>query len=320
MNIVFTYHNGDCELAMESAKAIVAQGINLRHKATICCTNGTALVSEITEELKKVFPVVGRIAAQDSFDGWPLGPNQMFSDASNYCFQHEDPWMFWEPDCVPMRQNWVDTLEKEFLREPTKIMGSLIEGGTAPSGKSVHRLIVGSAVYPAKFLYGCTIAANLYNYNLRYRDAKAVPEPWDVRCRWEFLKYGRNTKLIQACWKSCAYRPSGNGIIFSACNADAEDIQSVTCPDKTVNPDAIIIHGCKDGSLHRMIYQPQVKPESVNVTYHVVKPLTSNVIVYGEKEKEEAQKFLNKLANLAVKKKVTKKRKTTKKKTPPCKK
>jgi hypothetical protein len=252
MNIVFAYHDGDAELAMASAEAIAAQGINMRHRATICASNGTPLVSQIKKKLEQVFPTVERIVAQEGFDGWPLGPNQLFSDASNYCFMRDDPWMFWEPDCVPMVSNWVDILDKEFARDQTKIMGCLLEGGVAPSGKTVHRLIVGSAIYPAKFLYGCTVAANLFNYNLRYRDAKAVPEPWDVRCRWEFLKFGRNTELIKTYWKSCKYRIEGGAIVFSAENQEAEDIQHVTCPDKTVSPKAVVVHGCKDGSLHKM--------------------------------------------------------------------
>ena len=55
----------------------------MRHKATVCATNDTALIYEITEELKKGFPEVGRIVAQDGYNGWPLGPNQMFSDAAS---------------------------------------------------------------------------------------------------------------------------------------------------------------------------------------------------------------------------------------------
>ena len=265
MNIVFSYHGGDAELAMESAKAIAAQGMNMRHKATICATNGTPLISQITKKLEEVFPSVNRIIAQEGFDGWPLGPNQLFADSSNYCFGQDDPWMFWEPDCVPMVNNWVDLLDKEFAKDRTKIMGCLLEGGLAPSGKTVHRLIVGSAVYPAKFLYGCTVAANLFNYNLRYREAGSTPEPWDVRCRWEFLKYGRNTDLIKTYWKSCQYRTEGGAIVFSAENKDAEDVQCVTCPDKTVFPKAVVVHGCKDGSLHKMAQEgfPMPKDNSV---------------------------------------------------------
>jgi hypothetical protein len=255
MNIVFSYHEGDSLLALESAKAIGACGMNMRHKATICCEENTPLIPEITNELKRVFPEVKRIVAQDGFNGWPLGPNQMFAEASTYCYSFDEPWMFWEPDCVPMIRGWIDELEKEFNKDKGKIMGCLLEGGVAPSGKNVYRLIVGSAVYPSKFLNGCTIAANLYNYNLRYRDAGSNPEPWDVRCRWEFLRFGRNTDLIKAYWKSCNYQRKNGEIVFFAESPDAQDIQAVTCPSKTVDPRAVVVHGCKDGSLHKMIQE-----------------------------------------------------------------
>ena len=252
MNIVFSYHNGDAELALLSAKAITAMGINMRHKAIVCAPEETALTHEITEELKKSFPEVGRIFAQDGFNGWPLGPNQMFSDASTYCYNYQEPWYFWEPDCVPMGKDWVDKLEKEFNKEPNKIMGSLVGGGMASNGKNVYKLIVGSAIYPAKFLDYCGLAASLYNYNVAYRTSGVVPEPWDVRCRWVFLQHGRNTELIKSYWKSVNYQWKDGNIVFFAEDPEAQAIQGVTCPDRTVTSEALVVHGCKDGSLHRM--------------------------------------------------------------------
>ena len=252
MNIVFAYHNGDAELAMLSAKAITAMGINMRHKAIVCAPEETALTYEITEELKKSFPEVGRIVAQDGFNGWPLGPNQMFSDASTHCYRYQEPWYFWEPDCVPMAKNWVDKLEKEFKTEPNKIMGSLIGGGMASNGKSVYRLIVGSAIYPSKFLDYCGLASSLYNYNVAYRASGSIPEPWDVRCRWVFLQHGRNTELIKSYWKSVNYQWKDGKIVFFAEDPEAQAIQGVTCPDRTVTSEALVVHGCKDGSLHKM--------------------------------------------------------------------
>ena len=252
MNIVFAYHNGDAELALLSAKAITAMGINMRHKATVCATNDTALLFDIIEELKKTFPEVGRIIAQDGFNGWPLGPNQMFSDASTYCYNYQEPWYFWEPDCVPMGKDWVDKLEKEFKSEPNKIMGSLVGGGMASNGKNVYRLIVGSAIYPAKFLDYCGLAASLYNYNVAYRTSGVIPEPWDVRCRWVFLQHGRNTELIKSYWKSVNYQWKDGNIVFFAEDPEAQAIQGVTCPDRTVTSEALVVHGCKDGSLHKM--------------------------------------------------------------------
>lgn len=316
MNIVFAYHSGDCELALESAKAITANGNNMRHKATLCTTNDTALIHEVTEELKKSFPKVDRIVAQDGFNGWPLGPNQMFVDASTHCYQHEEPWYFWEPDCVPLVEGWVDKLENEFNKYPNKIMGCLIEGGTAPSGKNVYKLIVGSAVYPAKFLNYCGLAANLYNYNMAYKDVTVVPEPWDVRCRWVFMNNGRNTDLIKAYWRSCNYRYEGKSIVFSAENAEAEEIQSVTCPDKTVDSRAIVVHGCKDGSLHKMIYGAAAIEQTPNPA---VQPTDASPIVltYSKGDQQEASKFLASLKELG--KTLDKPKKPRKKKTQKCK-
>ena len=252
MNIVFAYHNGDAELALLSAKAITSMGINMRHKAIVCAPEETALTHEITEELKKSFPEVGRIFAQDGFNGWPLGPNQMFSDASTHCYRYQEPWYFWEPDCVPMAKDWVDKLEKEFKTEPNKIMGSLVGGGMASNGKNVYKLIVGSAIYPAKFLDYCGLAASLYNYNVAYRTSGVVPEPWDVRCRWVFLEHGRNTELIKSYWKSVNYQWKDGKIVFFAEDPEAQAIQGVTCPDRIVSNEALVVHGCKDGSLHKM--------------------------------------------------------------------
>lgn len=316
MNFVFAYHAGDCELAMESAKAITAMGINMRHKATVCATNDTPLIWEITKELEKSFPKVERIVAQDGFNGWPLGPNQMFVDASTYCYHYEEPWYFWEPDCVPLVEGWIDKLENEFNKHPNKIMGCLIEGGTAPSGKNVYKLIVGSAVYPAKFLNYCGLAANLYNYNIAYKDATVVPEPWDVRCRWVFMNNGRNTDLIKAYWRSCNYRYEGRSIVFSAENAEAEDIQSVTCPDKTVDSNAIVVHGCKDGSLHKMIYGAAAIEQTPSLA---VQPIDASPIVLAPSkgDQQEASKFLASLKELG--KTLDEPKKPRKKKTQKCK-
>jgi hypothetical protein len=131
-------------------------------------------------------------------------------------------------------------------------MGSLVEGGMASNGKNVYRLIVGSAIYPSKFLDYCGLAANLYNYNVAYRASGVFPEPWDVRCRWVFLQNGRNTESIKSYWKSVNYQWNGENIVFFAEDTESQAIQGVTCPDRLVSREALVVHGCKDGSLHRM--------------------------------------------------------------------
>jgi hypothetical protein len=260
MNIVFSYHNGDAELALLSAKAITAMGINMRHKATVCAINDTAFLHEITEELKKSFPEVGRIIAQDGYNNWPLGPNQMFSDAAAQCYAVNEPWMFWEPDCVPMKSGWADDLETEFRKEPA-ILGHKYEGGVATNGKNIYNMIVGSAIYPPNFLDFCPSARSLDTYNMAYRNAENYPEPWDVRCRWNFMAIGRDCPLLRTYWKSVNYQWKDGKIVFFAENSEAEAIQEVTCPDRFISSQAVVIHGCKDGSLHKMAIAGFPMPE-----------------------------------------------------------
>jgi hypothetical protein len=251
MNIVFAYHNGDADLAMESAKAITAMGLNIRHKAYVCTRQGTKDCNAITQELKKSFPEVEQLIVQDGFEGWPLGPNQMFSDVAAAMYPTGVPFYFWEPDCVPMKEGWVDDLDAEYHRK-VGIMGHLYEGGTASNGKNIYKMIVGSAVYPPNFLDFCPSAQSLSTYNLAYKNAGSIPEPWDVRCRWNFLAIGRDTPLIRTYWKSVNYQWKDGKIVFYAEDPEAQGVQEVTCPDRVISSQAVVIHGCKDGSLHKM--------------------------------------------------------------------
>jgi hypothetical protein len=251
VNIAFAYHNGDAELAMESAKAITAFGINMRHKATLCCTKDTFGASDIIHELKKSFPEVDQLFAQDGFDGWPLGPNQMFADVAAAMYSTNAPFYFWEPDCVPMKEGWADDLDAEYHKQ-VGILGHLYEGGMASNGKNIYKMIVGSAVYPPNFLDFCPSAQSLSTYNLAYRESGNVPEPWDVRCRWNFMEIGRDTPLIRTYWKSVNYQWRDGKIVFFAEDPEAQAVQGVTCPDRVISSQAVVIHGCKDGSLHKM--------------------------------------------------------------------
>lgn len=263
MNIIFAYHNGDRDLAMESAKSITSMGINMRHKAFVCATKDTALVDEITMELKKSFPEVGRIIAQDGFNGWPLGPNQMFVDASAFACQFNSSWYFWEPDCVPMKERWADAIEEEYRKDP-KIIGHIFEGGMASTGKTIYNMMVGSAVYPHNFLEFCPSAKSLSNYNLAYKQQNATPEPWDVRCRWNFLAIGRDTPLIRTYWNSVNYQWKDGNLIFFAKDPESQAVQGVTCPQRMVDPRAVVVHGCKDGSLHKMAQNGFIVPPLEN--------------------------------------------------------
>jgi hypothetical protein len=98
---------------------------------------------------------------------------------------------------------------------------------------------------------------------LAYKNAGTIPEPWDVRCRWDFMAIGRDTPLIRTYWKSVNYQWKDGKIVFYAEDPEAQAVQGVTCPDRTISSQAVVIHGCKDGSLHKMAQKGFPIPQSV---------------------------------------------------------
>ena len=86
------------------------------------------------------------IAVPSDEVGWPKAANAMFRIASLHiesCFQL--PWLWLEPDCVPMRASWLDEIALSYSRCPKKFMGALIQSSQPPM-PPVH--LAGCAVYP----------------------------------------------------------------------------------------------------------------------------------------------------------------------------
>ena len=66
------------------------------------------------------------------------------------------------------------------------------------------------------------------------------------------MEIGRDTPLIRTYWKSVNYQWKDGKIVFYAEDPEAQAVQGVTCPDRVISSQAVVIHGCKDGSLHKM--------------------------------------------------------------------
>jgi hypothetical protein len=84
--------------------------------------------------------------------GWPQGPNSMFEQVGWHLalHKHTGPWLWCEPDCIPLRTGWAAELEHEYKANalPAKkpFMGVIVKGGNAyPDHMN------GNGVYPANF-------------------------------------------------------------------------------------------------------------------------------------------------------------------------
>ena len=77
------------------------------------------------------------------------------------------------------------------------------------------------------------------------------------------MAIGRDCPLLRTYWKSVNYQWKDEKIIFFAEDPEAQAVQGVTCPDRVISSKAVVIHGCKDGSLHKMAIAGFPMPEDL---------------------------------------------------------
>ena len=153
---------------------------------------------------------------------WPMATNTLFRAACKYAEKQTKPWLWLEPDCVPIRSGWASLIEREHLTNR-----KLFTGGYFP-----HPIphLNGVAVYPAKIPF----------WTSRMLSPGAVA--FDLICAEAVLRHAHVTTLIQ---RSLAVPETNTPHTFPE-GADWKTI---------VNPWTVLFHGCKDGSLIARLYR-----------------------------------------------------------------
>ncbi len=161
--------------------------------------------------------------SQPITDGKPrsaAGANSMMRTAAWFAHLNNiGPWMFWEPDAVPLDWTWLNKLEAEYLASGKQFMGAYV--ARSASGTPEH--LTGNAIYPQDavcFAPSLSISGDL---------------AFDVAAAQEILPRAHHTKLIQHVFFYPEYP------------------HHPTFPDqdslKLIRSDAVIFHRNKDLSL-----------------------------------------------------------------------
>lgn len=200
-----------------------------------------ARLSKITRA--SVIPMEKQVAP-----GWPKSCNVQFQFAA---FQMAKsftgtPWFWMELDVSPCRTGWANALAMEYVAKGCRFLGSLVptqfvkDGGfyTLPGEETM----LGVAVYhQALGRTDCLI-----------KDLWWIDEPWDLFMRGDFKNFGwANSEVICDMWNTQNYRMEGDNIV---CETAPRDGMPIPRPRGGAVPkSAYLIHGCKDGSLPRLI-------------------------------------------------------------------
>lgn len=242
MICAFSFCDSDRDMALELARHIECLGGCRKHRAIIFHPNGVDSRS-IEDCLRGVFEAVEVVSYPPRLKGWPDGPNQAFFTAAELMHRKypKEEWLWFEADCVPTRQSWLDDIagEHRFCGQP--ILGALATTFDG-SGKVVGEHVTGVAVYPGNLLERCPPLRSIVTTTEHYRKSGGLPPAFDVYLAPYTLPLCAKTQTIRHYWKAFDFAEALDGQI--RCK-----FQQPHGASNVVDMDAALIHGCKDFTL-----------------------------------------------------------------------
>jgi hypothetical protein len=205
-------------------------------------------------DLQSIAPVTTVVSTENEFsNGWHIGPDRMFLWTVQYLDRtgNTEPWLWMEPDACPVKPKW-DTL----LADDYKAQGKPYYGYVRPtkwktpdgevSYKDGDDMLLGVAIYPPRMMQDGELVPLLND--LGHADPRVHPPvPWDIYCRWVFFRRGvHSTHLIYDRWRTHNYAHGEFDTL--TCEPMEEGAEGGVIPEESV-----LVHGCKDGSLHRLV-------------------------------------------------------------------
>lgn len=202
------------------------------------------LISDLFD--KKTFHVF----SADGELGWPAGPNFYWKETIQYLkdTDNKDPWLWMELDTLPLKPNWADTLEQEYIKQDKPCFGTIQDTTTVTKDQyliTIAKHLQGTAVYPARLDKICGI----------WEYVDQLPTAFDVVCQWEIVPETQDTPLIQQGFRTINYKLKTDP--FELKGEDNGDLNGVVTYDQPIKKEAVLHHGCKDTSLANIIVSPE---------------------------------------------------------------
>lgn len=260
MRIVVPVSSSDVHFLPDFMAALVYIGGLEDHYVTFVPTPTVAqVVKEAASKLEEICPNVNVVAlSEDPVPGWPGGCNNHFAHTCSIVAAQPEPlpWLWMEIDSVGL-EGWANKLGNAYsnLGNNRSFMGFIqphmkISAATKrPTQAPGDDRLSGVAIYPWDM-------ANRPNFAILLQDLgygnRTGGEGFDEYLRFEMKTKGSNrahTDLIDDRWNTLNYRVEDGQIV---CDSGPKD-RSERERGGIVNPQAVLVHGCKDGSLHRLV-------------------------------------------------------------------
>lgn len=159
---------------------------------------------------------------------WIEGSNAMFAAAARQVAEcYRLPWLWFEPDAVPLKQGWLNDLAGEYSLCAKRFMGAFIPSDGQENMPPIH--MAGCGIYDAL----------AWNGMQQFTAGKAA---FDIAAARYTVPRAHHTKLIQHFWGKHDLPP-----VFKEFKETGDPEN--TLPRSFIRSDAVMWHRCKDGSL-----------------------------------------------------------------------
>lgn len=206
------------------------------------------------EEAAAALGATVAITSDEFANGWPVGPDRMFIWTIRHLaeIENEQPWLWLEPDAPPVKPRWDVLLADDYRAAGKPYYGFVrptawrdAEGNLTPVGGD--NMLLGVAIYPPDMHKDKELLPLLNDLSLPR--PSHPPVPWDIYLRWHQFRRGvHSTTFIYDRWRTCNYTRGEFDEILCEPVAGERGAVGGAIPDE-----AVLVHGCKDGSLHRLV-------------------------------------------------------------------
>lgn len=212
-------------------------------------------VLELEKSIKHLFASSETLIIDDTMLKPPMSYNFYFQQLCRYVSGKKeiDAFLWFELDTTILKDKWLDLISAEYYADTTKAIKEKRE-------PNIY-LGVKERVYEGKDgeLFPESMAGNrMASIGVYSRDICNAPvlsslslttRHWTHVIQWYVVKRLNNTNLIQNNWRTKNYRHEGKNIICDSESNLSWDIHW----NNPVNDSAVLVHGCKDSSLFKLL-------------------------------------------------------------------
>lgn len=254
MLVVIPVSSADEKLIPSFTECMEFFGPYETHDLLIVCRPSDSLYGiRLFNKTRKLFKSAEiHVFDEDGIKGWPQGPNHYWKQTILFLneTQNNAHWLWMELDMTPLKKGWLDALNEDYKRQSKPCYGWVQDTTTITSDGIVVPIgkhLVGAGIYPPRIEDVCKV----------WKYVDRIGTAFDVLCQWELVPVTYHSTLFQHCFRTQNYKHIAQGCIRGE---DHNNFPGGLRFDIPISEEAVLHHGCDDGSLARLLVNsPNIK-------------------------------------------------------------